>query len=318
MKVLVTGADGFIGQHLCARLERRAHEVSHLVRQLPAPSSSRNRLQSGDLATCDRLPELFAGHGAVVHLAARAHVLHETEADPQAEYQRANVDATIRVAEAAAAARVRRLVFLSTIGVLGDRSDHVLTERDPVAPAEPYAESKLRAEEALAQIAARTALEVVILRPTLAYGPNCPGNMARLVRLVARGAPLPFASIHARRSFIGVENLSSLIELALTHPAAVGETFVVGDGEDIALPDLLRHLAVGLDMKARLFPFPRALLQIGAGLVGHRRAFDKLTASLRVDATKARNLLGWSPEVPLAVGLRAMAASFGARPDVRG
>lgn len=242
-------------------------------------------------------------------------MLHETAADPRAEYQRANVEATIRVAQAAVAANVRRVVFLSTIGVLGDRSGHALTECDPVSPAEAYADSKLRAEQAIKEIAARSALEVVILRPTLAYGPNCGGNMARLVRLIARGIPLPFASITSRRSFIGVDNLGGLIERALTHPAAAGETFVVADGEDIALPDLLRHLASGLSVSAHLFPFPRPLLELAAGIAGHRKAFDKLTASLRVDASKARNLLGWSPEVPLAEGLRATAASFLPRAD---
>lgn len=317
MRVLVTGADGFIGQHLCARLERRDHEVSRAVRRLPERPPQANWIETGDLDRCDRLAGLFAGHQSVVHLAARAHVLHETAADPRAEYQRANVEATIRVAEAAVAANVRRVVFLSTIGVLGDRSGHALTERDAVSPAEAYADSKLRAEQALKAIAARSALEVVILRPTLAYGPNCRGNMARLVRLIARGVPLPFASITSRRSFIGVDNLGGLIERALVHPAAAGETFVAADGEDIALPDLLRHLAGGLSVSAHLFPFPRPLLELAARMAGHRRAFDKLTASLRVDATKARDLLGWSPEVPLAEGLRATAASFSPRANAR-
>jgi len=310
LRVLITGADGFIGQHLCARLEGRSLEVSRGVRRSSGARPQASWVETGDLAESDRLPALLAGHDAIVHLAGRAHVLHETEADPRGEYQRANVHATRRLAEAAAATNVRRIVFLSTIGVLGDRSNHALTEQDPVAPAEPYADSKLQAERALQEVAARTELEVVILRPTLTYGPNCPGNMARLVRLVARGTPLPFASIDSRRSFIGIDNLSGLIELALVHPAAAGETFVVADGEDIALPDLLHHLAAGMHMTARLFPFPRTLLELGAELVGHRRAFDKLTASLRVDATKARRVLGWSPEVPLAEGLRATGASF--------
>jgi nucleoside-diphosphate-sugar epimerase len=317
VKIFVTGADGFIGQHLCARLERRSFAVTRAVRRLSGSPPGANSVATGDLATNDGLSALLAGHDAIVHLAGRAHVLHETEADPRAEYQRANVETTIRVAEAAAAAQVRRVVFLSSIGVLGDRSNHALTEQDPVAPAELYADSKLRAEQALREIARRTALEAVVLRATLTYGPRCPGNMARLMRLVARGTPLPFASIEARRSFIGVDNLNGLIELALAHPAAAGETFVVADGEDITLPDLLKHLAAGMSMTARLFPCPRALLELGADLVGHHKAFEKLTASLRVDATKARRVLGWSPEVSLADGLRATAAAFADNAAVR-
>jgi nucleoside-diphosphate-sugar epimerase len=316
VKVLVTGADGFIGRHLCVRLERRGHAVTRTVRDAPSDPGQSNTIVTGDLADFGGLPEALAGHDAVVHLAGRAHVLHETAPDPAAQYQRTNVDATLNVARAAEAAATKRFVFLSTIGVHGDRSNHSLTENDPLAPAEPYAHSKVSAERALADVHARGRLEVVVLRPTLTYGPGCHGNMARLVQLVARGTPLPFASVHALRSFIGVENLGGLIELALTHPAAAGETFVAADGEDIALPDLLRQIAAGLGVRSHLFPFPRVLLELAAGVAGHRKALDKLTASLRVDASKARHRLGWSPDVPLAVGLRAMAASF--RKDAAG
>ncbi len=310
MKVLVTGADGFIGRHLCSRLERHGHVVTRTVRRLPEGASGAGRIVTGDLATFDGLAEAMAGQEAVVHLAGRAHVLHETAADPAAEYQRTNVVATQRVAEAAEQAGVRRLVFLSTIGVHGDRSDHALTENDRLAPAERYAESKVRAEEVLAAVAARGRIEVVVLRPTLTYGPHCPGNMARLVHLVARGTPLPLGSVRARRSFIGVDNLSGLIEVVLSHPAAAGQTFVAADGEDVSLAELLRRIAVGLGVRSHLFACPGALLEFAATIAGHRRALDKLTASLCVDERKARTLLGWSPEVPLADGLRAMTESF--------
>lgn len=312
-KVFVTGADGFIGRHLCERLERRGFTVTRAVRALPEGAVDKPRVATGALEACDRLSDLLAGHDAIVHLAGRAHVLRETSTDPSEAFEWANVDATVRLAQAAIAARVRRFVFISSIGVLGNRADRPFTERDVPAPAEPYAQSKLRAERVLAEIARPTSMQVVVLRPTLVYGPNCPGNMARLVRFVARGIPLPLAGFTNKRSLIGVDNLASLIEASLTHPAAAGETFLAADGEDVSLPELIRYLAAGLEVQARLFPFPIDLVTLAARMLGHGATFDKLTASLRVDVTKARTLLGWSPEVSVADGLRATGRSFARR-----
>ncbi|GAB4468434.1 MAG: NAD-dependent epimerase/dehydratase family protein [Burkholderiaceae bacterium] len=312
LKVLVTGADGFIGRHLCGRLERRGFAVTRAVRTLSGVSVE-GTVATGNLEECTRLRDIVAGHDAIVHLAGRAHVLRETAADPRAAFRRANVEPTARLAQAAADAGVRRFVFVSSIGVLGNRADRPLTERDAPMPAEPYAESKLRAEQMLAEIAQRTSMQSVILRPTLVYGPHCPGNMARLARLVARGFPLPLANFTGKRSLMGVDNLAALIETTLTHPAAAGETFLAADGEDISLPELVRHLAAGLGVTARLFPFPAGALSVAAQLVGLGTAFEKLTASLRVDVSKARRVLGWTPEIPIAEGLRATGRSFAQR-----
>lgn len=306
--MFVTGADGFIGRHLCARLERRGLRVTRAARARSADAAG--RVATGDLAQCDRLRDYLAGHDAIVHLAGRAHVLRETAADPSAAFRRANVDATAHLAQAAVDAGVARLVFVSSIGVLGNRSDRPLTEADLPSPVEPYAQSKLQAERVLATIASRSRLQVVVLRPPLVYGPHCPGNLARLARLVARGLPLPLAGVMSRRSLLGVDNLASLIEAALTHPAAAGEIFHAADGEDLSLPELIQHLADGLGVPARLFRFPLRPLSLAARILGVGNAFDKLTAPLRVDASKARRLLGWTPEVPVADGLRATGRSF--------
>jgi nucleoside-diphosphate-sugar epimerase len=309
-RVFVSGADGFIGRHLCDRLERRGFAVTRAVRTLPVRAASGQHVATGDLETCAALHQLVARHDAVVHLAGRAHVLRETAADPRVAFHRANVDATARLAQAAVAAGVRRFVFVSSIGVHGNRADRPLTERDTPAPMEPYAESKLRAEQILADIARPTTMQIVVLRPTLVYGPHCPGNMARLARLVAHGLPLPLASFTGRRSLIGVDNLATLIESSITHPAAAGQTFLAADGEDVSLPELVRHLAAGLGVPARLFHFPPGALSLAARVLGQGALFDKLTASLRVDVTKARMLLGWTPEVSVAAGLRATGRSF--------
>lgn len=308
--MFVTGADGFIGRHLCQWLERRGFAVTRAVRSRPGESASEPRVATGDLEHCDRLQDLVAGHDAIVHLAGRAHVLRETAKDPRPAFHRANVEATARLAHAAIAAGVRRFVFVSSIGVLGQRADRPLTESDAPAPAEPYAESKWRAEQILAEIARGTTMQRVVLRPTLVYGPHCPGNMARLARLVARGWPLPLANFTARRSLMGVDNLAALIESALTHPAAAGETFLAADGEDVSLSELIEHLAAGVHVKARLFRFPAEALSLAARLIGRGAEFDKLTAALRVDVSKARRLLGWAPQVPVAEGLRATGRSF--------
>jgi nucleoside-diphosphate-sugar epimerase len=308
--VFVTGADGFIGRHLCVRLQQRGYPITRAVRTQAHDAAGGSRIVTGDLAACAKLRDMLSGHDAVVHLAGRAHVMHDTAADPRAAFERANVEATARLAQAAVEARVRRFVFVSSIGVLGSRCDRPLTEADAPAPQEPYAESKLRAELTLAEITRGTNMEPVVLRPTLVYGPRCSGNMARLARLVAHGIPLPLAGFTQRRSLMGVDNLASLIEVSLTHPAAAGETFLAADGEDVSLAEIIRYLAAGLDIPARLFPLPAGALSLAARLLGLGASFDKLTAVLRVDVSKARRLLGWSAHVPVAEGLRATGRSF--------
>ncbi|MCS6944456.1 MAG: NAD-dependent epimerase/dehydratase family protein [Burkholderiaceae bacterium] len=308
--VFVTGANGFIGRHLCQRLERRGFTVTRAVRRTAACSAANRSVATGDLAACERLAALLAGHEVVVHLAGRAHVLKETAPNPYSAFEQANVIATARLAQAAVVAGVRRFVFVSSIGVFGDRATGPLNESNAPAPRGPYAESKLRAERVLTEIGGRTSLETVIVRPPLVYGPHCSGNMARLVRLVASGIPLPLGGFTDKRSFIGVDNLCALIESVIRHPAAAGETFVAADGEDVSLPQLIHYLADGLGVHARLFRVPVLMLRLAASLIGQRATLAKLTAPLRVDITKARELLGWSAEVSVAEGLRATGRSF--------
>ncbi len=310
LRVFVTGADGFIGQHVCTRLERAGFTVTRAVRRADRPLRDARHVVTGDLAEGKDLSPLLAGHEVILHLAGRAHILRESEPDPGAAYSRANVQATMKVARAALDGGVRRFVFMSTVGVLGDRSARPLTEDDPPSPVEPYARSKLQAERVLEEMVRGTRTELVILRPTLVYGPGCPGNMARLVRLVARGLPLPLEGIRSVRSLMGVDNLCALIERVMTHPAAAGNTFLAADGQDVSLPELIRYLAEGLDAPARLFRFPFGAISLAARIAGQAKALDKLTACLRVDVTKARRLLGWSPEVTVADGLRATGRWF--------
>ena len=303
-RILVTGADGFIGNALCAQLRDRNYPIRRVLR---GPASD-DDIRIGDIGTLTDWRAALAGVDGIIHLAARAHVMHDSVADPLAEYRRINVDATIRLARAAAAAGARRFVFLSSIKVNGERTmGKSFTEDDAPRPEDAYGISKWEAEQALSKIAAETGLEVVVLRAPLVYGPGVKGNFLTLLRAVARGVPLPLASIDNRRSLIYVSNLTGAIARCIDHPAAAGKTFLVADDVDVATPQLIRAMAVALDVPARLLPFPLPLLRTVAALLGKTAALSRLTDSLQIDDSRIRRALDWQPECALAQGLAATA-----------
>jgi nucleoside-diphosphate-sugar epimerase len=304
--VLVTGASGFVGTALCAALEAAGRPFRRAVRSA-APASA---VAVGDIGPATDWRAALEGVRCVVHLAARTHVLADAAADPLAEYRRANVDATLRLARQAAAAGVRRLVFMSSIKVNGESSRRPYTEADPPRPEDAYGISKWETEQALAALAAASGLEVVVLRPPLVYGPGVKGNFLRLMRLVARGTPLPLASIDNRRSLIHVGNLADAVVAAIDAPGAAGRTYLAADGEDVSTPGLIRAIAEALGTRARLLPCPGTLLGLGAALAGRRAEAERLTGSLQVDATRLRRELGWHPRVTLAEGLAETARWF--------
>lgn len=289
----VTGPTGFIGSPLCRLLHSQGHEVIPIARDEPD------------------LERALRGAEAVIHLAARAHVMNEQHEDPLAEYRRVNLAGAVNVAEAASRAGVRRFVFVSSIGVLGNASgDRIFKETDVPAPIEPYAISKWDAERELQALARRVSIELVIVRPPLVYGPQVKGNFLRLLRLVRRGVPLPLGSVHNQRSYVGVDNLCDFLSLCSFHPAAAGRTFLIADGEDVSTAELLRILAHGMELPARVFRFPVVMLRLTAALAGKGAELQRLTANLRVDAGTARDVLGWQPKVSLRAGLTEMARWF--------
>ncbi|MBS1156629.1 MAG: dependent epimerase/dehydratase family protein [Proteobacteria bacterium] len=303
--ILVTGADGFVGLHLCNALFLANVPFKAATRQ------SKNLIGCniysnavGDIDANTDWGQALHGCSTVIHLAARAHVLHEESRDPAILFRNVNVDGALSLARAAVRAGVKRFVFVSSIGVLGNKNSVPFDQGSMPNPQELYAISKLDAENSLKKLAGETGLELVIVRPPLIYGPGNPGNFLRLLKLLSLGLPLPFSSIVNLRSFVGVENLSDFLIRCAQHPLASGETFLIADGEDVSLPDLLRGLAVGLGIKARLFAFPLSLMLAIAGLLGKRITVEKLFSGLRVDAGYARNKLDWKPPVPLQEGLQ--------------
>lgn len=302
MQVLVTGANGFIGRHLCAALAERGIGVRRGVRR--NHDSGRDTVVVGEIDGATDWGPALAGIDAVVHCAARVHVMRENASDPLAAFRRVNVDGTRALARQAAAAGVHRFLLLSTVKVNGEETfDRPFAATSPPSPADPYGVSKLEAEQALLAIARESGMETVIIRPSLVYGSGVAGNFARLVDLVRRGWWLPLGAIRNRRSLVGVENLCSLLVRCLDHPAAAGQIFLVSDNEDVSTPELVRAIADACGVAPRLLPVPPRLLEGLAGLCGRGTEMRRLTRSLQVDSSAACDLLGWLPPLTLAQGL---------------
>ena len=262
----------------------------------------------GDIGPDTDWRTALEGVRGVVHLAARTHVLRETATDPLAAYRKINVSGTERLARSAAAGGVRRLVFVSSVKVNGERTEErPFTEDGAPRPEDAYGVSKWEAEQALFRIAAETGLEVVVLRPPLVYGPGVKGNFLRLMNLVARGVPLPLGAVDNRRSLVYTGNLAGAIIKALDAPQAAGRTYLVSDGEDVSTPDLVRGLARALGAKPRLLSLPLAALGLAATLAGKRAEVARLTGSLQVDSARIRRELDWRPSFALTQGLELTA-----------
>lgn len=297
--VLVTGANGFIGTHLCAHLEA----LGASVRRATRAAAGRDTFAVGDIGGETDWGEALAGADTVFHLAARAHLAKDTAADPLAEYRRVNVDATRGLAESANAAGVRRFVLLSSTAVLGQESDQALDESALPRPQTRYGRSKLEAEDALLQVAATGTLEPVIVRAPPVYGPGNPGKFQRLISGVRTGLPLPLARASNERSWLFVGNLTDLLVVCAVHPAAAGETFLASDGEDVSTAQLTRMIGSAMGRRVVLLPVPRWLLVGAARAVGKSRDIRGLFAACAVNSHKARELLDWEPPYSLAQGL---------------
>jgi nucleoside-diphosphate-sugar epimerase len=312
--ILITGASGFVGGALCRTFEGSDTLLRAAIRALPAAALGVETVAVGELGADTQWEAALRGIDTVIHLAGRAHVMHDTAGDALAVYRSVNVAGTRALAQAAVKAGVRRLVFVSSIKVNGERTDgRPFTENDAPQPEDAYGISKYEAEQALLAVAAHGELEVVILRAPLIYGPGVKGNFLSLLEAVARGTWLPLASIDNRRSLLYVGNLVSAIIQCVDAPTAAQQTFLVADDMGVATPELIRAVGIAFEQHARLLPCPPALLRAGGALLGKSAMVARLTGSLQIDSSKIRQTLNWQPPTTLAQGLAETARWYHAR-----
>jgi nucleoside-diphosphate-sugar epimerase len=306
--ILVTGATGFVGGALLQRLagEYAVGRVVAASRRKDSSWPASVHSIVGDLSPTMDWSTALRGVEAVVHCAARVHVMQDDAVDPLGAYRFVNVDGTLKLARQAADAGVRRFVFVSSIKVNGETTqpNRPFHADDQPAPLDPYGVSKLEAEIGLREIGARTGMGVVIVRPPLIYGPGVKANFASMMRWVSLGIPLPLGAIHNARSLVAMDNLVDLLVTCLQHPAAAGQTFLVSDGEDVSTTELLRRTAQAMGKKSFLLPVPVFFLEKCAVLLGRRAVAQRLCSSLQVDIEKTRQMLGWAPPWTLDQGLK--------------
>jgi nucleoside-diphosphate-sugar epimerase len=319
-RVLVTGANGFVGSALCRRLHSSGVLVRGAVRdrvKLPqrggAESKQLEWVVLHDRSSEDETKHALQEASVVVHLAARVHVMSDDAEDSLREFHRVNRDWTERLARAAAVQGVRRFVYLSSIKVNGERSIRPFTEQDLPNPQDPYGMSKWEAEQALVRVSSQTGLEIVVVRSPLVYGAGVGGNVLQLLHVIRRGIPLPLASVQNRRSLIYLGNLVDALACCVKDVRAAGETYLVSDGEDLSTPELIRRLAKALGLPARLWPVPLSMLRWIGSVAGKQAMIDRLLGSLQVDSSKIGQELNWSPPYSVDQGLSETAAWYSAR-----
>jgi nucleoside-diphosphate-sugar epimerase len=306
--ILVTGANGFLGEALSLELKARQYAVRGALRS----EAKEGQLRVGDIGPDTNWKAALVGVDVVVHTAARVHFMHDIVDDPLSQYREVNVEGTLNLARQAVGANVSRFIFISSIKVNGEFTlpGESFTADDNPSPEDPYGISKWEAEVGLNRLARKTGLEIVIIRPPLVYGPGVKANFLSMMRWINRGLPLPLAAIDNKRSLVALYNLVDLIINCIEHPAAANQFFLAGDGEDVSTTDLLYGLGKALDKPARLFPCPTGLLSLAATLLGKRGMVERLTSSLQIDISKARRLLGWEPPLSLEEGLFQVAQDF--------
>jgi len=307
-KILITGASGFVGGALVGRLlkDPAVDEIVLALRRPIEPQHEKSRLVIiGDLRSNTNWLEALEGVSAIVHCAARVHVMHDKEVDPLKAYREVNVHATLNLALQAAEKGVRRFVFVSSIKVNGEASfpgQPISPDMIP-SPMDPYGISKWEAESGLREIGARYGMEIVIVRPPLIYGPGVKANFLKMMQLIRLGIPLPLGGLSNLRSFVSIDNLVDFLIVCLRHPLAGGQTFMISDGEDVSTSELLARTAKAMSKDIRLIRFPLSLLYFWAKIMKKEAILQRLCGTLQVDITKNRQLLGWTPVIGLDEGL---------------
>ncbi|MGB7194497.1 MAG: NAD-dependent epimerase/dehydratase family protein [Collimonas pratensis] len=297
MNILVTGASGFVGRYLCKHLDQAGHHVIAVARpgSLPIEGAKVEKIAS-NFDDFNFVEDVLPGCDVVIHLAGRAHILKDTSEDPLNEFRRVNVEITEKLILKAAKCGVRRFIFISSIGVNGNRnSGHPFTENDVENPHDLYAISKIEAEQAVRKIAEQSGMEYIIIRPVLIYGPNAPGNFGLLLKLAFKRLPLPFLYLSAKRSLLSVWNLVDFLTVCVNYKNFIRETFLIADEQTTDLAGIFRSLGEGMGKKQIIFPFPTKILIAICSLFHKKHLYDKLNSELVVDVNKAKNMLNWNP-----------------------
>lgn len=314
-KILVTGSTGFLGSELVKSIAgipaTRVIAATRCAGQHHFPDDV-TQACVGELGPDTAWHAPLQGAHTVIHTAARVHVMHDTAADPLALFREVNTAGTLNLARQAAQAGVRRFIFISSIKVNGESTgrDEAFRPDDPAHPSDPYAISKHEAELALLALAGTCAMEVVIIRPVLVYGPGVKANFLQLMRLVRQGIPLPLGAIDNARSLVSLDNLVDFIRVCIDHPGAANQIFLVSDGHDLSTTGLIRGLKAHMPSSGWLIPVPQRVIEFGARLLGRNAAAQRVLGSLRVDISKNRDLLHWAPPVSVDEGLRKTVDHF--------
>lgn len=296
-RILITGVSGFAGPTIAAHLVNAGHQLIAAGRsQPPEHASIQHHVVIPDQTAATDWSPALNDIEVIVHLAGHAHAESRSAAARRLIHC-VNVEGTEALARQAAARGVRRFIFMSSIKVHGEESppDRPHRADDPLHPADPYGESKAEAEARLRRVATDAGLEVVVIRPPLLIGPSSKANVARLIQLVRIGLPLPFASIHNRRSLLSLSNLAELVAICIEHPRAMEQPLLAADDDAPSTPELIRWVAEALQRPARLFAFPPTLLEATATPIGLRGLVTRLTRSQALDSSMTTQLIGWSP-----------------------
>ena len=312
-RILVTGATGFVGSHLCKLLASLGHEVVGTTRSnaIETEVDGYKLTTIADIGDEIEWGPLLEGTNYVIHLAARAHVMREFEHDPLAAFRRVNVRGTEQLLRHERMRDVQRVIYVSTVKVHGDETiTKPFLATDTPAPPDPYAVSKFEAENLVEAIGAEAGFETVIIRPPLVYGPGVGGNFARLLKLVDKGIPLPFGLVRNARSLVSVNNLCDLIRECLGNASAAGKRLLVSDNADLSTPELLRHIAAAMGRPSRQFPVPVLPMRIAASLLGRATDVSRLTGSLQLDIGTTLKTLDWTPPVSVKEGIAGTVAWY--------